>query len=121
VDDARQTELERILERLGRAIEDAVAGSDEFHRCLAELDRGDWCADVVIDTSMAVGAAAFESTGERLRIRVGATRRAAEYRLTVHDARWLAAIGISPSRHRSHPRRLLPPVTRPRPQAHDDL
>ena len=39
--------------------------------------------------------------------------RKVEYRLNAHDARWLAAIGISPTRHRSRPSRSLPPFDEP--------
>jgi len=43
----------------------------------------------------------------------GEPERKVEYRLNAHDARWLAAIGISPTRHRGRPSRSLPPFDEP--------
>ena len=55
-----------------------------------------------------------------LHIHVDTTHREAEYLLDASDARWLSAIGISPTKNRSIPRRALPPLNQPHPPACDD-
>ncbi len=111
MDHERSKKLKRLLERLGTAIHASVVDSEEVRSCLDELKRGGW--DAVMFLEAALGCRSddtAEPTRGSLRIHVGATHGESDYRLCSDDARWLAAIGISPTRHRSHPQRPLPPL-----------
>jgi len=121
VDDERTKNLRKLLERLGTAIHASVVDSDEVKICLNELQSGGW--DAVMFLEAALGCRHGERTDPAdgaLRIHVGATHGDSEYRLCSDDARWLTSIGISPTRHRSHPQRPLPPLDQPFPPAHEE-
>ena len=121
MDEARTKKISKLLERLGRAIHAAVVDSDEVNNCLAELHSDGWDAVMFLEASLLCRHDEDqEPLGEELRIHVGTTHREAEYRLDSADARWLTAIGVSPTKHRSHPQRALPPLNQPYPPAHDD-
>lgn len=118
MDNGKSRKLRKLLERLGTAIHASVVDSDEVRNCLDELQRGGW--DAVMFLEAALGRQTDEgadSARSALRIHVGATHGESEYRLGPEDARWLASIGISPTRHRSHPQRPLPPLEQPFPPA----
>ena len=121
MDDSRTKKLQKLLDRLGRVIHASVVDSDEVNNCLAELYSDGWDAVMFLEASLLCRHDEnTEPSEEALRIHVGATYRDAEYRLCSDDARWLASIGISPTRHRSHPQRPLPPLDQLQPPAHDD-
>jgi hypothetical protein len=114
VDQGRRERLEQLLKRLGRAVRDSVRGSDEVHGLLAELQADGWDAVMILEASLVCRDDAEADTAEadaadQLQVHPTAAAPAAEYRIDAADARWLAALGISPTRHRSQPRRPLPP------------
>lgn len=121
MDDTQTKKLQRLLERLGRAIHHSVVDSGEVNNCLAELHAGGWDAAMFLEACLSCRNDDFvDLTEGALRIHVGRPHRGAEYRIDAADARWLAAIGISPTRHRSHPQRPLGPLSQPFPRMHDD-
>jgi len=112
VDDGKITRLRELLDRLGNAIHASVVDSDEVKRCLAELRGDGWDAVMMLEAAMLCRHDEItDPLEETLRIRVDSTGSEAEYRLGSDDARWLASIGVSPTRHRSHPQRPLPPLS----------
>jgi hypothetical protein len=111
VDDARKEKLSRLLERLGHVIHEAVEDSEEVRSCLNELRSDGWDAVMFLEAAMLCRPDEGAPTPDGVRIHVASTRPSAEYRLDAVDARWLASIGISPTRHRSHPGRALPPLS----------
>lgn len=121
MNNARNKELQDLLERLGRAIHASMVDSDDVNHCLAALHSDGWDAVMFLEASLMCrrdeGTAGDEGA---LRIHVGTTHRDAEYLLDASDARWLSAIGISPTKNRSIPRRALPPLNQPHPPACDD-
>jgi hypothetical protein len=108
VDDARTRRLQQLLERLGTAIRDAVADAAEVDNCLSRLRAEGFEGELLVEAAL-LAAGDDEAAADRLRIHVDRPDRP-EYLLTPEDARWLAAIGISPTRRRSHPQRPLPPL-----------
>ncbi len=121
MDDTRTKKLHGLLERLGRAIRRSVADSDDVNSCLAELRADGW--DAVMFLEAALGCrndVDFDPDDDALRIHVGRTHRGAEYRIDSADARWLASLGISPSRHRSQPQHALGPLNQPFPSSGDE-
>jgi hypothetical protein len=121
VDEERHMKLRRLMERLGRAMQESVAVSDEVKGRLAELHREGWDAVLSLEASPLYRDYEADGPGdEGVRIHVGPAHRDADYRLVSDDARWLAAIGISPTRHRSHPQHPLPPLHEPFRSAHED-
>lgn len=121
MDDAQTTRLRELLERLGRAIYASVADSNEVGSCLAELRGEGWDAMVILEGALLSRQDEdVDPMHGALRIHVGTTDRKAEYRLASEDARWLTSIGISPTKHRSHPQRPLPPLDQPFPPAYDE-
>lgn len=119
MDEARNTRLADLLERLGRMIHAAVVDSEEVNACLDELREDGWDAVMFLEASMLCRAddGAGGDDGPRIEVE---TVPQTEYRLDPADARWLAALGISPTRHRSLPRRALPPLNQPHPSTRDD-
>lgn len=121
MDHGQSERLRELLERLGTAIHASVADADEVQRCLAELRGDGWDAVMILEATLLCRH--DENTdpiqGE-LRIHVGGKRTEAEYRIGSDDARWLAAIGVSPTRHRSHPQRPLPPLVQLFPPTRDE-
>jgi hypothetical protein len=114
VDQGRRERLEQLLKRLGRAVRDSVRDSDEVHGLLAELQADGWDAVMLLEASLvcrddAEADDAEADDADQLQVHPTAAAPAAEYRIDAADARWLAALGISPTRHRSQPRRPLPP------------
>jgi len=121
VDDAHTKEIRKLLERLGRAIHASVVDSDEVNSCLTELRSGGRDAVMFLEASLVCRHDENTDRAERaLRIQVGANLGNTKYLLGSDDARWLSSIGISPTRHRSHPQHPLPPLYQPFPPAHDD-
>ena len=121
MDNERPKKLRKLLERLGTAIRASVVDSDDVKICLNELQSGGWDAVMILEAALGCRSGdSAKSTEGILRIRIGTTQGKSEYRLVPDDARWLAAIGISPTRHRSHPQRPLPPLDQPFPPARDE-
>ena len=121
MDDARTRKLHRLLERLGQAIHRSVVDSDEVNSCLAELHAGGWEAVMFLEASLGCrNDGGLDLDEGALRIHVSRAQREVEYLIDSGDARWLAAIGISPTRHRSHPQRALPPLNQPYPPRCED-
>lgn len=121
MDETQHRKLRRLLERLGRAVHRSIEDSDDVNHCLAELRAEGWQPVAFLEAAVARrNDDGVEPDELALRIRVGPATPEAEYLLDADDARWLAAIGISPSRHRSHPQRALPPLYRALPPACDD-
>lgn len=121
MDNERSKKLRKLLERLGTAIHASVVDSDEVKSCLDELQSGGW--DAVMFLEAVLGCRSNQSSDSAqgaLRIHVGTTHGETDYRLCPEDARWLASIGISPTKHRSHPQRPLPPLDQPFPPAYDE-
>lgn len=113
--------LHSLLERLGRAIDRSVMDDDDVNSCLAELNAGGWDAAMFLEASLGCrNERDIDLDAGALRIHVGRPHREAEYRIDAGDARWLAAIGISPTRHRSHPQHVLPPLNQPFPPMRDE-
>lgn len=117
MDQGRRERLEQLLKRLGRAVRDSVRDSDEVHGLLAELQADGWDAVMLLEASLvcrddAEADDAEADDADQLQVHPTAAAPAAEYRIDAADARWLAALGISPTRHRSQPRRPLPPHQR---------
>lgn len=110
MDDQRREELARLLEQLGTAIHAAASGSVEVRHCLDELRAAGWDAALFLDAVMARRSDAGSPITAGVPIHVGPPRSTTEYRLDAADARWLESLGISPTRHRSLPRRPLPPL-----------
>jgi len=122
VDETRTGKIKKLLERLGTAIHASVIDSDEVNDCLAELHSGGWDAVMFLEASLLCRQdEGSDPVEEEFRIHVGTTHREAEYLLDSVDARWLAGIGISPTRHRSHPQHSLPPLSQPFPPTPDDV
>ena len=130
MDQGRRERLELLLKRLGRAVRDSVRDSDEVHGLLAELQADGWDAVMLLEASLVcrddatgddagIDEADEADEADELEVHLTDTASAAEYRIDAADARWLAALGISPTRHRSQPRRPLPPHqgTSPQPPA----
>ena len=113
MDDGRDTRLRQLLKRLGRAVHASVSDADEVRRCLAELRTEGWDAVMFLEASLVCRDQPDGDDASQIRLHVDTTQRPVEYRLDRDDARWLASIGISPTRHRSHPQRALPPLDRP--------
>lgn len=117
MDQGRRERLEQLLKRLGRAVRDSVRDSDEVHELLAELQADGWDAVMLLEASLVCrDDATGDATGideadqaDELEVHLTHAAPVAEYRIDAADARWLAALGISPTRHRSQPRRPLPP------------
>lgn len=120
MDDARRERIKNLLERLGRMVHAAVVDSDEVNGCLAELHSDGWDAVMFLEASILCRSDDGEGPVDGLRIHVEQTHPVDEYRLDPADARWLATLGISPTRHRSLPRRALPPLSQPHPSARDE-
>ena len=108
MDDESIARLEELLRRLGTTIRDAVEGSNEVKDRIEALTADGWDAEVLLDALMPTldDDDVLDVVGRQ----ENPTSDAAAYRLDAADARWLAAIGISPTRHRSHPQRPLPPL-----------
>lgn len=118
MDNERPRKLRKLLERLGTAIHASVVDSDEVKTCLNELQSGGFDAVMFLEAALCCrSGGSADSTEGTLRIRIGTTDGESEYRLVPDDARWLASIGISPTRHRSHPQRPLPPLDQQFPPA----
>ena len=112
MDQGRREQLDALLRRLGRAVRSSVEDSDEVNACLAELHADGWQAVMLLEASLVCRAEADpgDDTGNlRVHITDVEPEPAAQYRLDAADARWLASLGLSPTRHRSQPRRALPP------------
>ena len=120
MDDTRRKRIKNLLERLGRMVHAAVVDSDEVNACLAELHSDGWDAVMFLEASILCRSDDGEGPVDGLRIHVEQTDSVDEYRLDSADARWLATLGISPTRHRSLPRRALPPLSQPHPSARDE-
>jgi hypothetical protein len=120
VDESRTRKLRQILKRLGVAINESVADSDEVHDCLAELQADGWDAVMLLEASLVCREDPDpDFNPEPVRIHVDTTHREAEYRLGQSDVRLLSSLGISPSRHRSRPQRPRS-SPEPSPPADDD-
>jgi hypothetical protein len=121
VDEARDARLKNLLHRLGRLVHAAVEDSDEVNDCLAELHSEGWDAVMFLEASLVCRPTDDSSVNPAApRVHVETTHREVEYRLGPADARWLDSIGISPTRHRSLPRRALPPLSQPQLPTGDD-
>ena len=121
MDDARTKEIRKLLERLRTAIHASVVDSDEVNSCLAELRSGGRDAVMFLEASLVCRQDENTDQAERtFRIQVGANPGDTKYSLGSDDARWLSSIGISPTRHRSHPQHPLPPLYQPFPPVQDD-
>ena len=106
----RRERLETLLKRLGRAVRDAVKDSREVGACLAELQAEGWDAVMLLEASLVCrDGGRPETEADHLHVSIAPREGSAEFRLDAADARWLAAIGISPTRYRSQPTRSLPP------------
>jgi hypothetical protein len=121
VDNERPKKFRKLLERLGTAIQASVVDSGDVKICLNELQSGGWDPVMILEAALGCRSGdSAKSTEGILRIRIGTTQGKSEYRLLPDDARWLTAIGISPTRHRSHPQRPLPPLDQPFPPVRDE-
>ncbi len=121
MDNERSKKLRKLLERLGTAIHASVVHSDEVKVCLDELQSLGWEAVMFLEANLGCRSdEGADSADGTLRIHVGATDGESEYRIVPNDARWLASIGISPTKRRSHPQRPLPPLNQPFPPARDE-
>ena len=121
MDDEKITRMRELLDRLGTAIHASVIDSDEVKRCLTELRGDGWDAVMMLEAALLCRHDEItDPLEETLRIRVDGSSDDAEYRLGSDDVRWLASIGVSPTRHRSHPQRPLPPLSQRYPTQHDD-
>jgi hypothetical protein len=121
VDDEKITRMRELLDRLGTAIHASVIDSDEVKRCLTELRGDGWDAVMMLEAALLCRHDEItDPLEETLRIRVDGGSDDAEYRLGSDDVRWLASIGVSPTRHRSHPQRPLPPLSQRYTPQHDD-
>ena len=121
VDNERSRKIRKLLERLSAAIHASVVRSDEVRVCLDELQSIGWDAVMFLEPTLGCRSdEGADSDGGTLRIRVGATNGESEYRIVPEDARWLASIGISPTKRRSHPQRPLPPLNQLFPTARDE-
>lgn len=121
MDEEKIERLRELLDRLGHAIHASVVDSGEVKRCLTELRGDGWDAVMMLEAAMLCRHDEIsDPLEETLRIQVDSTSCEAEYRLGSDDARWLASIGVSPTKHRSHPQRPLPPLSRATPSPSDD-
>ena len=121
MDDEKITRMRELLDRLGTAIHASVIDSDEVKRCLTELRGDGWDAVMMLEAALLCRHDEItDPLEETLRIRVDGGSDDAEYRLGSDDVRWLASIGVSPTRHRSHPQRPLPPLSQRYTPQHDD-
>ena len=121
MDDETIARLKELLQRLGRSVHGAVVDSDEVNDGIAELRGSGWEAVMFLEASLLCRRDDEAVPGvDPLRIHVGVTHDEAEYRIDVDDARWLASLGISPTRHRSQPKHPLPPLRHPHTPTRDD-
>lgn len=118
MDDESIARLEELLRRLGTTIRDAVEGSNEVKDRIDALTADGWDAEILLDALMP--KLEDDEMLEILSRENDSPNGEAAYRLDAADARWLAAIGISPTRHRSHPQRPLPPLRSSLPSADGD-
>ena len=111
MEERNNEKLQALLKRLGRVIHASVVDSDEVNACLAELHAGGWEAVMHLEAFLVCrGDDNPESGSTSLHLHVDSTERSVDYRLGAEDARWLATLGISPTRHRSRPQHPLPPL-----------
>lgn len=110
MDEERIERLEELLRKLGVTIREAVGASNEVKDRLTELEADGWDGKHLLEAMMPKLHDDIPGVVGDLVVAPDADSTEAGYRLDAADARWLAAIGISPTRYRSHPQRPLPPL-----------
>jgi hypothetical protein len=111
MEESRTQRLHELLRRLGKALHGTVVRSDEVRECLEELHEDGWQAVMMLETSLVCGEDGSVEAGRgTMRLHVGESSSAPDYRIGVDDARFLSSIGISVGRYRS------PAKKTPRPQ-----
>ncbi len=113
MEESRTQRLQQLLKRLGQAVHGSVVQSDEVRDCLEELHDNGWQAVMLLEASLVCSEDGMLSSQEGT-VHIHVDPRAADtnYRLDAQDARFLATLGISPTRHRSR-------KSRPRQEADD--
>jgi hypothetical protein len=104
MEESRTERLQHLLRKLGKAVHGSVVRSDEVRSCLEELHRDGWHAVMMLEANVACasdGGVEAETAKLRLHVDGGVDGAEATYQIDVADARWLAALGIAPGRHRS--------------------
>ncbi len=103
MEEPRTQKLHQLLKRLGTALHGSVVDSDEVQECLRELHEAGWDAVMMLEASVVCRADGSIEPGQAsLHVHADPRPRPrVEYRMNLHDAAFLAALGISPTRHRS--------------------
>jgi len=108
MEESRTQKLQQLLKRLGQAVHGSVVQSKEVRACLDELHDDGWRAVMLLEASLVCGDNGMLDVEDgSIHIHVDPSQVAASYRMDATDARLLASLGISPSRHRTQasPRR----------------
>jgi len=106
MEESRTKRLQELLKRLGQAVHGSVVQSDEVRDCLEELHGEGWQAVMLLESTLVCRDSGVVHAKEgTIHIHVDPSEVAAAYRIDADDARLLASLGISPTRHRARPSR----------------
>ena len=100
--ESRTKKLQLLLKKLGKAVHASIVNADEVGACLRELKAHGWDAVMIMEASLVCredGASMIEDSS--MHIHIDPMIHEVRYRIDSSDARLLASLGISPSRHRS--------------------
>lgn len=102
MEQSRTQLLQELLKRLGQALHGTVVNSDEVRGCLRQLHEHGWEAVMMLEASVACRSDGDPELEEAsMHIHADPTEAKVSFRMNLHDAAFLASLGISPSRHRS--------------------
>lgn len=102
MEESRTKRLQELLKRLGQAVHGSVVQSDEVRDCLEELHGEGWRAVMLLESTLVCRDSGDVHAEEgTIHIHVDPSEVAAAYRIDADDARLLASLGISPTRHRT--------------------
>ncbi len=104
MEESRTQKLHQLLKRLGTALHGSVVDSDEVQECLRELHEAGWDAVMMLEASVVCRPDGEIEPGQAsLHVHADPRPRSrVEYRMNLHDAAFLASLGISPTRYRSN-------------------
>ncbi len=100
--ESRTKKLQQLLKKLGKAVHASIVNADEVSACLRELKAHGWDAVMIMEASLVCredGGRAVEDSS--MHIHIDPATDEVRYRINSGDARLLASLGISPTRHRS--------------------
>jgi hypothetical protein len=114
MEESRTKRLQELLKRLGAAVHGSVVQSDEVRDCLEELHGEGWRAVMLLESTLVCRDSGLVHAEEgTIHLHVDPAQVETAYRIDADDARLLASLGISPTRHRVR-------STRRRPETDDE-